>query len=199
MTTATATPLTKDAVYDVAMELMKNTGSTTSLEVKEELRKKDYWALQKEVSNMLQELCDEHGWDKNNNGTFNVYSIPSSSTVPTPQLTSSNHHMSSGIRKQPAVINDSNNPSNNPRVTINIDAEETYSENTATKNDIASDIKQRYSPKTRVAYCPSSGDVAVYDEKYSSDHVRTAFARLIGRKIQDTRSCTVDHIDNWTL
>lgn len=72
-TTTKAMPLTKDAVLLVAQRLMLTVGQTSTLEVKLELRKKGYHALQDDVSVTMAELAKEEDWKVGDNGTHKLY------------------------------------------------------------------------------------------------------------------------------
>lgn len=98
-------------------------------------------------------------------------------------------------RKKAAIINDSANPSTSPRVKINIDPSSHVLNGTLT-----SDVKSTYKASDWVVYHKTGSgsgvatDIKIYDEKYSSDHVRTAYARLVKIKIQATRACRVSKL-----
>jgi hypothetical protein len=65
--------LTKTAVHDAAESLMGINEETTTLEVKELLRKQGYHAVQEDVSVMMDQLCHEMGWDFHFNGQYRIY------------------------------------------------------------------------------------------------------------------------------
>jgi acyl carrier protein len=88
-------------------------------------------------------------------------------------------------RKARAIINDSLNPSKSPRVTINIDYKRIVIGPT--------DAKQQCDPNEWFVSNRNS-DPVIYDQKYSSDNVRTAYARLKGIKIQDVRAIRVKNL-----
>jgi acyl carrier protein len=88
-------------------------------------------------------------------------------------------------RKARSIINDSMNPSKNPRVTINIDYKRIVIGPT--------DAKSQCAPNEWFVSNRNS-DPVIYDEKYSSDNVRTAYARLKGIKIQDVRASRVKNL-----
>ncbi len=66
-------PLTKNAVHDAAASLMGINEETTTLEVKDLLRKQGYYAKQEDVSVMMDQLCHEMDWEYHFNGQFRVY------------------------------------------------------------------------------------------------------------------------------
>ncbi|WP_338762542.1 hypothetical protein WAF17_17815 [Bernardetia sp. ABR2-2B] len=59
----------------VAHEHFKKRGFTTTLDVKNELRKKGFHAIQSEVSLWMDELATDEEWDYESNGTFRMYSL----------------------------------------------------------------------------------------------------------------------------
>ena len=69
--------LSKVAVMLTAIELMKDQGTTTTLEVKEALRVEGYFAKQVDVSTLMFEVAQEEGWTINSSGIFRVYSLNS--------------------------------------------------------------------------------------------------------------------------
>lgn len=80
--------LTRDDIQDVFEELLATNGHTTSMEVKEELRKKGYWATQQVVGPALQELAAENEIDFSFNGRYREYQMnmvgSSGTLLPTP-------------------------------------------------------------------------------------------------------------------
>lgn len=67
--------LNKIAVMLVAIEMMKDQGTATTLEVKEALRAEGYFAKQADVSNFMFEVAQEEGWAIDNTSTFRTYSL----------------------------------------------------------------------------------------------------------------------------
>lgn len=65
--------LNKEIVKIVAENLMLENGTTTTLEVKTKLREKNYFALQSDVSVMLDHISQEEGWNYGDNGTYRTY------------------------------------------------------------------------------------------------------------------------------
>lgn len=65
--------LTKTAVHDAAESLMGINEETTTLEVKELLRKQGYQAEQESISVMMDQLCHEMGWEIHLDGEHQVY------------------------------------------------------------------------------------------------------------------------------
>lgn len=65
-------------VKEVLINLLDENGSTTALDVKKLLRKKGFWALQKNVSNLLNEVYREFDIIRTNNGSYLVYEYDTS-------------------------------------------------------------------------------------------------------------------------
>jgi len=83
--------LTKDAVEAVALKQIEDTGKTSSLDVKNELRQQDFWAFQAEVSGYMGDLVAEGvlecsiapDWEDYSSVSFNQYYKPTSNYVNT--------------------------------------------------------------------------------------------------------------------
>jgi len=86
-------------------------------------------------------------------------------------------------RKPKSVINDSVTPSTSPRVTVNIDP--------ITHVNSAIAAKSGYDGNFWFAYVKNELEGYVYDGKYTSDNIRTVFARKKGVKIQDVRASRI--------
>ena len=69
--------LSKVAVMLTAIELMKDQGTTTTLEVKEALRVEGYFAKQVDVSTLMFKIAQEEDWVIDSSGIFRVYSLDS--------------------------------------------------------------------------------------------------------------------------
>ena len=82
--------LTKVAVMLVAIEMMKDQGTATTLEVKEALRAEGYFAKQADVSNFMFEVAQEEGWAIDNSSTFRTYSLDPNHVAATATVTSTN-------------------------------------------------------------------------------------------------------------
>lgn len=264
----------KTAVFNAAVELMKSGANTTSLDVKQHLRKNGYWATQSNVSAFLQENQQEHDWVADKSGPYVVYSLPvktqSTNALDEAQtildfiskiveeyyddeiqeedelrddlemdhidlinlsvkldghfsiysrkedwsniytvkdvidlvdrlkggnnIAATTSSSSTPGRRSRTVINDSVNPSTSARVTINIDP----------KVDIPlghkytiQDIKSTHPHDDWWVYDVSTGSMdqaAIYDKKYTSDNVRSAYARLKKQKIQDVRARRISRL-----
>jgi hypothetical protein len=67
--------LTTRAVRHAAELLMRQNGSTSTLEVKMLLRTQLYMAFQNDVSSKMTSLATQCGWNHTFNGTFNEYRL----------------------------------------------------------------------------------------------------------------------------
>jgi hypothetical protein len=65
--------LEKEIVKVVAENLMIQYGSTTTLDIKNRLREKQYFALQTDVSALMDEISTEEGWEYDDNGIYRTY------------------------------------------------------------------------------------------------------------------------------
>jgi len=90
-------------------------------------------------------------------------------------------------RKKKSVINDSMNPSKDPRVTINIDYKKTITGRVEAKQ--TGDANDWY-----VSIGSANADPVIFDKKYTSDNVRTVYARLKGKKIQEIRASRIKNL-----
>lgn len=64
------------AVKMAAENLMLTSGATSTLEVKNQLRKQGYLAFQSEVSDCMDRIAAEQGWCYVFNGFFRIYFFP---------------------------------------------------------------------------------------------------------------------------
>ncbi len=70
--------LNKKIVKKVAEKLLINNGKTTTLEVKNKLRARNYFALQADISLFLAHISEEEGWSYDDNGVYRTYYLESS-------------------------------------------------------------------------------------------------------------------------
>jgi hypothetical protein len=69
--------LTKVAVLVMAVDLMKDNNSTTTLDVKNALRAEGYFAKQQDVSDFMYKIAQEEKWNINeSNGIYRVFTLP---------------------------------------------------------------------------------------------------------------------------
>lgn len=191
--------LTQDVVRDVANKLIDANGSTTNLDVKNELRKRGYWAIQADVSDFMQSIASSigSGWDVSNNGRFNTYSLKSTAAP------AQNTPAQSPARKQ-----------RKPRVPGKV-VPMIFFQNLANLNDINTEGKQLVKAAIDgkqlnttnfmdtkdiwVVYCPTTKDVALYEPDFSSDDVRNAFRKVIKVQMQATRARRYKNIQHWKI
>ena len=70
------TPLSAAAVRAAALLSAADTGTTTTLDVKRELRDRGYWAVQSDVSFWMDAVASASGWPWWDLGGFRLYAIP---------------------------------------------------------------------------------------------------------------------------
>lgn len=70
------TSLTDRAVRAAAVLDAERTGTTTTLDVKRELRDRGYWATQSDVSRRLARIASGEGWPWWGMGRFRLYGVP---------------------------------------------------------------------------------------------------------------------------
>jgi hypothetical protein len=71
-------------VESVMNDLLNKNGQTTSLEVKEELRNRGFWATQAVVGTTLQEIAEDNDVPFDFNGVYRTYYQPGTQMSPTP-------------------------------------------------------------------------------------------------------------------
>ncbi|MEM8601463.1 MAG: hypothetical protein AAGF99_16220 [Bacteroidota bacterium] len=67
--------LTPAAVRETALMLMRTTGTTTTLDVKQALREQGFWATQTDVSTAMDILAGDLGWLWITNGFYRTYAL----------------------------------------------------------------------------------------------------------------------------
>lgn len=197
-------PLTMDIVKKVAEELMKKNGSTTSLDVKNELRMQGYWAKQQQVGDFMRALHTQYAeWDSMNNGQFNTYMLnedpddadDDSGTATLTAPTSTRTVRTPAAQVSPALnLQYQTDTDNNVTRSNAVEAIEN-----AIKNHQLQVTGFINTDDLWVAYCPETKQVALYEDGLNSDSVRNAFRKLIGKRIQKVRACRYKNIDHWTL
>ncbi len=73
--------LDKTAVLVVAVTLLQANSNTTTLEVKNELRKQGYDARQSEISNYMSQLATEENWDVDARGPYKTFAAGTTGLV----------------------------------------------------------------------------------------------------------------------
>lgn len=79
--------LTRDDVWTEFEHLLVSNGQATSLEVKNALRQKGFWATQAVVGSTMQDLAEEHGVRSSFNGNYLVYSLTANPAAMAPAST----------------------------------------------------------------------------------------------------------------
>lgn len=159
--------LTKDAVKKTAVKLMNDNGETTNLDIKNELRTEGYNAKQKAVSDFMIELASEENWEHTNNGNHRTYTIGDDSD-------SSNRSAVVATLQKTTTATKTNKITNAIKVAGK-------SITTKTKGN-AKDWK---------AYTPNNSSVLYFDQAFSRDQVRGAFAKITGVAFNDSRACRI--------
>ena len=65
--------LTVNIVETIASDLLHQNGSTTTLDIKNEARAQDYWAVQEAIAQSMYTVWELHGWHWTFNGTYRTY------------------------------------------------------------------------------------------------------------------------------
>jgi len=76
--------LDRSDIEDIFNELIDENGQATSLEVKNELRNRGFWATQAIVGVAIREIADEQGNDWDFNGVYRTYREVGQSTLMSP-------------------------------------------------------------------------------------------------------------------
>ena len=153
--------LAKQDVKDAAVKLMQSNGSTTTLDVKNELRSQGFWATQNQVSDFMNDLHNEESdWVFDNPNGFRVYRIDASGVSTNDNDTS----QSQGASGEAAYVNAAGNK---------IEAVDS--------NQTKSDDWECYTPMdaTKIMFFPGT---------FSRDEVRCAFRFYTGLHFNDTRA-----------
>ncbi|MFK7933867.1 MAG: hypothetical protein AB8G22_10175 [Saprospiraceae bacterium] len=67
--------LNNETVRIVAIELMEQNNTTSTLEVKKVLRAMGFWAIQTDISARMDEICEQEEWHFTCNGSFRTYFV----------------------------------------------------------------------------------------------------------------------------
>ena len=174
--------LTKADVFDVASDLIEANGSTTTLDIKKELRNRGFFALQADVSDYMVQVCDEEDWSFTFNGVHRVYTedSPSIQTTQTSQIQNTGNSASSGLR---AAMGGGNQ--NTPAHTATGESHTTRSGKVIT----AFDDSSKASSGDWKAYSVVSQDEYFFPGTYTRDDVRLAYRAFLGiYNISDVRA-----------
>ena len=194
----------------IVEELIKKNGKTSSLEVKEELRSRGFFAKQNMVSDSLQQVAmQSHGEiDLRYNGKFNEYFFAQpSATATQPSATSTPRAKKPRAKRNSLIItalwkcdlNTSTIPSSNVS-DVGIAEIKKAIDNHQLQIPAGTmiDTKQIW-----VAYSPTRRLINLYDGDFTSDNVRGAFGKMVkaqfGDTFQTTRACRLKNIKNWKM
>jgi hypothetical protein len=178
--------LTKADVFDVASDLIEANGSTTTLDIKKELRNRGFFALQADVSDYMVQVCSEEDWDFTFNGAHRVYTESSNSgNTQTTQNQNTGNSASTGLR---AAMNGNQNTQNTPSHNATGKSHTTRSGKVIT----AFDDESKASSGDWKAYSVVSQDEYFFPATYTRDDVRLAYRAFLGiYNIADVRACRI--------
>lgn len=147
-------------VISVAEEMMFNFNGTTTLEVKNELRNRGYWATQQEISQLLIQAYKQQDWDftEKQNGigmTYRVYTLKDTTTIPT-----SVANMSAKTNSGKVVIGPMAYVRRNGQTISALDKSEAETEDWEVSSVI-------------------NNDVLYFDASFSRDDVRNAYRGIV--------------------
>jgi len=200
--------MSEDDVKTVAEELMKN-GNTSSLAVKEELRKQGYWAQQQQVSDHLQTIQKKHSdtWDVYFNGRFNEYSLSDDDGSGAPTSTTQSTHAPSATATTTQKKKRVRKPAQQIDALIQGNFSGAPDPAQAAKDFIKDAIDNKKfntqnflnTDNLWVVYRPTTKDVAIYEDSFTSDDVRNAYRKVLGTnvRIQVTRARRYKHMKHW--
>jgi len=160
---------TQDDIKTVADDLMVKFSSTTTLDVKNELRSLGYWATQDFVSASMEVI----GYNFTNNGTFRVYD---NTVVPMPVQSSYNAKplKSTAIKGAKPILVD------------NQDGTFTYTKRNGGMINTSDSSYGAYK-----AYSAVSNVVLYFDRGYGRDEMRYVYKKVTGMKYVDTRVISI--------
>lgn len=167
--------LTKADVFDVASDLIEQNGSTTTLDIKTELRNRGFFAKQADVSELMIEVCQEEGYTFTFNGVHRVYSEGSTnsqnSQTKSVSLSAALQAAGKTVATQTQTATGQSHTTRSGKVIT------AY----ASKADAKSNDWVVYSTINQVnLYFPGS---------YSRDEVRIAYRAIVGVHMTLTRAC----------
>lgn len=66
-------PINEQLIKETAMSLIQKCGSTTTLDIKKELRKQKYWATQRDISQIMMKFANDGIFSFTDNGMYRTY------------------------------------------------------------------------------------------------------------------------------
>lgn len=161
--------LTSSDVLSVATELISKNGSTTTLEVKLELRNRGFYATQKEVSSTMDGLDLLGKLSFTNNGVWRTYFMQNSAVAST---------VSSIYGNIKRIVKAKGSNKN-----IKVDAfSYTKRDGTVIASVHHSDQTAHYAVSST-----TSSEQLYFPKKYTKDEIRQAYAKINGVHFHDTR------------
>lgn len=103
----------KNDVREVFNELLEDNGITTSVDVKNELRNRGFWATQERVAGFMREISAEDGIDFDFNGIYREYLLNSKPVIPNNPYSYLGTQSAQGFTK-PAIDPADREPIDNP-------------------------------------------------------------------------------------
>lgn len=168
--------LSKADVYDVAIDLIEDNGSTTTLDIKNELRNRGFFAKQADVSEFMLQVADEEGWNFSYNGVHRVYTMDDGS-------------MSNQLKNAGKSANAPAGGSNIFNVYNNQTATDSYTKRDGTIIE-AIDEDDAEAGDYRVFSVSDSREL-YFKGGWSRSEVRFAFAKITDTDYADTRIKTI--------
>jgi len=191
--------LTKSDVLSVAEGHINQSGSTTNLDIKRELRGQGFYATQEAVAEFMGEIYAEKGWDFSFNGKYRTYT-ESSANVPASSL-SSQLKTAGGIATddtdeddEPTALANSQYRLADPQVTVFSPKSQSITLPFYTKrngNVILSIDENCAEEGDFKVWSISDPEVLYFPGHYTRDEIRYAYSVITGSEYVDTRIKTV--------
>lgn len=156
-------------VLDVAEQLIKDNNETTTLEIKEELRKKGFKAFQSDVSEVMATEHHTRNFSYSENGTHRIYSI----------VTSQPQYLSSGGLGSVGILL--------PQSNVNTSQIHSYKR----KDGLIVQNINRQKGAWTIFDVNNKANILYFPSNISRSMARQAFANLTHTKYDNTRSKTV--------
>lgn len=172
MSTTAKNPVpTKNDVLVVAQRLMLAAGQTTTLEVKIELRKAGFHALQDDISKTMGDLAAEENWQIGDTGTHRLYA-----GVAIQQVLHSSIAMIAAVNNGAKIQVKPTQPANVKTTPATVKGDGTIAKSAAKKGDW--ETNSVISTVNTVLYFPAA---------IGKDKARSLFAKLTGTPRNDAR------------
>ncbi|MCK9576368.1 MAG: hypothetical protein M0R51_10645, partial [Clostridia bacterium] len=173
--------LTKADVFDVASDLIETNGSTTTLDIKNELRVRGFFAKQADVSDLMIQVCAEENYSFSYNGVHRVYTDSKGQSVAQP--TTANQSTTQSLRAA------AGQPSNANQI-VPASVATGRSHTTRSGKVIVSFANANLvTTGSWKAYSVTSQTVYWFPSTYTRDDVRIAYRAFTGIHLHDVRAC----------